>query len=57
MTGAEMCEHLGLLGNQATKIERGDVALSAHDALKLCILFNVDLATLLDGVPFKRKRG
>lgn len=55
-SGAAMCELLGLKGNQATKLERGTVALTAHDALVLCGAFNVTLAELLDGVPQPARR-
>jgi len=55
-TGAQMCEALGLKGNQATKLERGQVALTAHDAVILCGLFGVSITDLLQGVP-KKPRG
>lgn len=57
LTGREMCELLGFGGNQATKIERGEVALSAYDACILCDLFGVTIQELMEGVmPPKRRR-
>lgn len=50
-TQKDMCEAIGRPNARATQIERGEVPITAHQALILCKMFNVTIEQLLEGLP------